>query len=51
MRVRSTVIIIQEHKVAVIKRIRGNSLYYVFPGGGIEAGEIAEEAAKRENFE
>ncbi|MFS0782671.1 NUDIX domain-containing protein [Bacillus sp. 1P06AnD] len=51
MRDRSSIILIQENKVALIKRIRNSSLYYVFPGGGIEEGETAEEAAEREAFE
>ncbi|MCG1010759.1 NUDIX domain-containing protein [Salinicoccus sp. ID82-1] len=52
MRNRGSVIIVKdENKVALIKRIRDQSVYYVFPGGGIEAGEEPEEAAKREAFE
>ena len=51
MRDRAASIIIEENKVAVMKRIRGDSIYYVFPGGGIEPGETPEVAAKRETFE
>ncbi|GAA0361904.1 NUDIX hydrolase [Bacillus horti] len=37
--------------MALIKRIRADQVYYVFPGGGIEEGETPAEAAKREAFE
>ncbi len=37
--------------VGLIKRIRNGSVYYVFPGGGIEEGENPETGAKREAFE
>ena len=51
MRDRGSVVIIEKDKVGLIKRIRDGSVYYVFPGGGIEKGETPEEAAKREAFE
>ncbi|MEK4130091.1 NUDIX domain-containing protein [Solibacillus sp. FSL W8-0474] len=51
MRNRGSVVIIEKDKVGLIKRIRDGSVYYVFPGGGIEKGETPEEAAKREAFE
>ncbi|MHA6251480.1 NUDIX hydrolase [Oceanobacillus sp. CAU 1775] len=51
MRDRGSVVIVEEHKVALIQRIKDGSVYYVFPGGGIEIGETPEEAAKREAFE
>ncbi|EEK77922.1 MutT/Nudix [Bacillus cereus R309803] len=41
----------QAGKIALIKRIRENETYYVFPGGGIEEGETPEEATKREAYE
>lgn len=43
--------IVQEGKIALIKRIQEDETYYVFPGGGIEEGETPEEATKREIFE
>lgn len=51
MRDRASVIIVEKDKVALIKRIRDNSTYFVFPGGGIENGETPEEGAKREAYE
>lgn len=51
MRDRSAVVIIENHKVLLIKRIRDGSTYYVFPGGGIENGETPQFAAQREALE
>ncbi|WP_400242155.1 NUDIX domain-containing protein [Niallia sp. JL1B1071] len=51
MRNRGSVVIIEDNKLCLIKRIRNNSVYYVFPGGGIEREETPMEAAKREAFE
>ncbi|WP_331460476.1 NUDIX hydrolase [Gracilibacillus suaedae] len=39
MRNRGSVVIIENKKVGLIKRIRDGSVYYVFPGGGIENGK------------
>ena len=51
MRDRGSVIIIEDEKVLLIKRIRENLIYFVFPGGGIENRETPEESAKREALE
>ncbi|TFE02400.1 NUDIX hydrolase [Jeotgalibacillus salarius] len=51
IRNRSAVVIVQNGRVALMKRVRNNEVYYVFPGGGIEPSETPEEAAKREAFE
>ncbi|KPB06297.1 NUDIX hydrolase [Bacillus sp. CHD6a] len=48
MRNRGSVVLVEDQKIALIKRNRGDSVYYVFPGGGIEDGETPQEAAKRE---
>lgn len=48
---RGSVVLIEEGHIALIKRIRDGSMYYVFPGGGILAHETPEAAAKREAFE
>ncbi|MCE7793825.1 NUDIX domain-containing protein [Salipaludibacillus sp. CUR1] len=51
MRDRTSVVIIENKKFGLIKRIREGIVYYVFPGGGIENGETPEDGAKREAFE
>lgn len=51
MRNRSASVIVENNKVALIKRIRDGKVYYVFPGGGIEQDESPEQAAVRETFE
>ncbi|MEM5018290.1 NUDIX domain-containing protein [Metabacillus indicus] len=48
---RGSVVLIVKNKVGLIKRTRKGSVYYVFPGGGIEKGETPEEGAKREALE
>ena len=48
---RGSVVLIEENKVALIKRIRDGSVYYVFPGGGMQQHETPKAAAKREAFE
>lgn len=48
---RSSVVLIENKKVGLIKRISDGSVYYVFPSGGIEEGETPKEAAKREALE
>lgn len=45
---RAAAILMDDHKVALIKRTWKEEVYYVFPGGGIEEGESPAEAAKRE---
>ncbi len=41
---RSCAAIVQGGKVTLIERKRDGSLYYLFPGGGVEEGETPEEA-------
>ncbi|OQR57475.1 NUDIX domain-containing protein [Bacillus sp. CDB3] len=48
---RGAAIIVQDGKIALIKRVREGEVYFVFPGGGIEEGETPEEATKREVYE
>lgn len=45
---RAAVIIIDSGKVALIRRVRGDEVYYLVPGGGVEPGETPQEAAIRE---
>ena len=45
---RSAVLLVQDGMIACIERRRDKRQYYVFPGGTIEAGETAEQAAIRE---
>lgn len=51
MRDRSGTIIIKDGNVGVIKRTKADTVYYVFPAGGIEEDETPEEAAIRETHE
>ncbi|MCM3611090.1 NUDIX domain-containing protein [Planococcus sp. MERTA32b] len=51
LRNRAAVIVIENDRLALIKRIRNEKTYFVFPGGGIEETETPAEAAKREAME
>jgi 8-oxo-dGTP pyrophosphatase MutT (NUDIX family) len=48
MRIRAGVVLIEDDRVALIERYRDRKHYYVFPGGGANAGETPEQAAIRE---
>ena len=48
MNPRVRAIIIDSGTIALIKRIKENEVYYVIPGGGVEAGENHQEALMRE---
>jgi 8-oxo-dGTP pyrophosphatase MutT (NUDIX family) len=48
---RARVIIVRDDALALVERRRDGRRYYVFPGGGVEAGESPEEAAAREATE
>lgn len=48
MRTRAGIVLIQDHKVALIERYRAGLHYFVFPGGGVDEGETPEQAAVRE---
>lgn len=45
---RAAVILIEDGKMALIKRNRHGQVYYLFPGGRIESGEWPTETAIRE---
>ncbi len=51
MRERVTGVIIENGKVLLIQRIKSDTEYFIFPGGGVDAGETFEEALKREVME
>lgn len=51
IRHRAVAVVIHEDSLLVIKRLKNDQSYYVFPGGGIEAGESAQKAAERELWE
>ena len=48
MNSRVRAIIISQNKIILIKRIKSNETYWVFPGGGVEPNEAKEEALIRE---
>lgn len=48
---RGAVVLIEQDKVALIRREKNERVYYVFPGGKQEIGETIEQCAKRETFE
>ena len=48
---RGGVVLIEDGRVALIRRHRGGRLYHLFPGGGVEVGESDETAAIREALE
>lgn len=48
---RARVVIVQRDAVALIRRVRDGHTYYLFPGGGVEAGETPPQAARREALE
>jgi len=51
MRTRAGIVLIEDHKVALIERHRAGLEYFVFPGGGVDEGETPEQAAIREAME
>lgn len=48
MRLRVSLIIVQDDEILLIDRQRNGRSYYVVPGGGVEAGESLAQAAIRE---
>ena len=48
MKPRAVAILLENGRVAMIERRRQGSLFYVFPGGHVEPGELPVEAVVRE---
>ncbi|TDO56213.1 NUDIX domain-containing protein [Kribbella sp. VKM Ac-2571] len=49
--IRGGVVLLGEHGIAAIERIRDGRTYHVLPGGQVEDGESPAEAARREAHE
>ena len=45
---RAAVVLRDETRVALIRRVRDGHTYFVFPGGGIQTGETPADTATRE---
>jgi 8-oxo-dGTP diphosphatase len=45
---RAAVVLRDETRIALIRRVRDGRTYFVFPGGGIRGGETPAETATRE---
>lgn len=48
MQIRVRAIIIRDGNIILIKRIKKDEIYFVFPGGGVEVGETEKNALIRE---
>lgn len=48
---RASGIVIKDNKILLIRRIREDREYWVFPGGNVEENEVPEEALDREMAE
>jgi 8-oxo-dGTP diphosphatase len=51
VKTRGAVVLLDGDSICLIKRKRAGQTYYLFPGGGVEAGETLEQTAVREAFE
>ncbi|HEY6738936.1 MAG TPA: NUDIX domain-containing protein [Actinopolymorphaceae bacterium] len=48
---RVRLLIIEDERIAMIRRVRAGRTYYVLPGGGVEPGETVEQTGVREAYE
>jgi ADP-ribose pyrophosphatase YjhB (NUDIX family) len=48
LRNRASAVILKDGKILLIKRIKPDREYLIFPGGGVDEGESFEEAVRRE---
>ena len=51
VRYRAGVVLVEDGRVALIRRQRAGMTYFVVPGGGVESGESPDTTAVREAFE
>ena len=51
MKQRVRAVIVKNGEVLLIKRVKPDEIYWVFPGGGVKEGESLETALHREIFE
>ena len=47
-RERASAVIIKDNKILLMKRVKPNLEYFVFPGGGVEKNESLDDTLKRE---
>lgn len=50
-RVRAAVALVEDERVLLVRHRKGERTYWLLPGGGVEYGEPAREAARREVLE
>ncbi len=48
LRLRAAVILVQDEEILLVRHQKGMDTYWLLPGGGVEYGETAVEAARRE---
>ncbi|MEN9524225.1 MAG: hypothetical protein RL536_294 [Candidatus Parcubacteria bacterium] len=51
VRKRATAILVKDHQILLIRRVKPHEEYFMFPGGGVEEGETVEQGLLRESTE